>query len=314
MCVTLSSSSIRFLLAFPLLWPAVHSPYTRGGAHTPDLTSCDGHSGVELEGRICRKQRLTFVPGAMPITVNQRNGNIEVQGWEQETGLVVAEVNVWSSSEAIGREIASEVRVQVKDGHIEVEGPDLNRGLGSDGCVRSPVRCPRYWVNYKIFIPEESNLRLATYTGSISVRAIRGALNLTSTRGQISLSDLAGDVQARTQSGNLLINLTGEAWQGRGLDAETADGRITVGLPEHYSARLDAETLRGHFQSEFSTAPSRRSRGGYLSQELGSGGALVRVKSRNGSILIRRVPYTPRAVRGENDSSGRGDTGRSHVR
>ena len=114
-------------------------------------------------------------------------------------------------------------------------------------------------------------------------------MTLTAYNGPVSLEGVGGDVRARTTNGPLDIDLTGDHWEGAGLDAETTNGPVNVAIPDGYSARLELGTLNGPFSVAFPLTITVQGRlGRRITTTLGAGGAPVRVVTTNGPVDIRR--------------------------
>jgi hypothetical protein len=103
----------------------------------------------------------------------------------------------------------------------------------------------------------------------------------------MALNDLAGNVRARTTNGPLSISLTGNKWDGGGLDARTTNGPLTISVPENYSAHLETGTTNGPVSLGFPvTVQGRINRD--ISTDLGQGGATIRAMTTNGPLTLRR--------------------------
>jgi DUF4097 and DUF4098 domain-containing protein YvlB len=177
-------------------------------------------------------------------------------------------------------------------------------------------------------VPAHSNVMLRTGDGALTVERINGRLELRTSDGNISGLDLKGDLFANTEQGHIrlegvdgrcdLVTSDGSiTLQGR-LDAlrartgdggvvvkvlpgsratnewsvSTGDGALVVYVPEHFNAELDAETHRGSVKVDSAlslTAAADMPRGVFRGT-LASGGHLVRLRTREGSITIKRLP------------------------
>jgi DUF4097 and DUF4098 domain-containing protein YvlB len=81
--------------------------------------------------------------------------------------------------------------------------------------------------------------------------------------------------------------LTGDSWEGRGLDVETRNGGVKVSIPEDYSAELETGTVNGRVNIDFPVTV-RGQIGRNIETKLGTGGAPIRVKTKNGGVTISR--------------------------
>src|SRR5690606_18099859 len=103
--------------------------------------------------------------------------------------------------------------------------------------------------------------------------------------GGVRLDGIGGDVQGGTTNGGLTISLSGDTWEGEGLDVQTTNGGVRVRLPEDYSARLEAGAVNGGVDIDFPVTVQGRI-GRNVSTTLGAGGPLLRIRTVNGGIKI----------------------------
>jgi hypothetical protein len=83
------------------------------------------------------------------------------------------------------------------------------------------------------------------------------------------------------------ITLTGNQWDGRGLDAETHNGPLTLRVPDGYNAHLESGTNNGPMSLDFPVTVVGRI-GRSISTDLGSGGKTIRAVTSNGPLSILR--------------------------
>lgn len=114
-----------------------------------------------------------------------------------------------------------------------------------------------------------------------------GAIEFAAQNGGIHLAGVGGDVRGRTQNGGLSVELTGARWEGRGLDAQTTNGGVTLIVPEGYDAELETGTTNGGFDIDFPVTVQGRI-GRSIRTTLGDGGAVVRAITTNGGVRVRR--------------------------
>jgi DUF4097 and DUF4098 domain-containing protein YvlB len=135
--------------------------------------------------------------------------------------------------------------------------------------------------------PREIDLSLETQNGSIAIADVRGNLSFRAQNGAINLDSVAGNVRGRTTNGGVDAELTGDTWEGTGLDLETTNGGVRLRIPENYSARLETGTVHGGIDIDFPVTLQGRI-GRELSTTLGDGGPLVRAETTNGGVRITR--------------------------
>lgn len=222
-------------------------------------TYCE-HRTFELPARA----RLDVDAGA--------NGGIDIHGWDRDEIRLVARIQAWSRDadpEAVARAI--EIRT---DGSIEARG---ERSHGRDGWA----------VSFDLMVPRGTELRLEANNGGIDLEGLTGSVAARTTNGGISLVGGQGRVRGQTTNGGIHVELTGSTWQGDGVDLETTNGGVRITVPADYSANLETGTVNGGMQVEFPIMVQGRIHR-TLRTELGNGGPLIRARTTNGGVVIRR--------------------------
>ena len=238
-------------------------------------------SGIQCEERqywrnrnahVCEIRELTL-PSTGALSVDGgRNGGVRIRGADRDDVLVRAMVQAWDDDEEDARAIVEEVVIQT-DGTIRAERPGESE---------------RFWaVSYEILVPREMDLDVETLNGGIAVDAVRGSFDLEVTNGGIRLDGVGGDVRARATNGGVQVTLTGDTWDGEGLDARTSNGGVTLRIPEGYSAELQAGTVNGRVHVDFPVTVQGRI-GREIATTLGEGGPLVRATTTNGGVRLSR--------------------------
>jgi hypothetical protein len=243
----------------------------------PSMQCDDGWRGRRDRGaHFCEIRELTL-PAADLLSVDGgQNGGVHVTGWDRDEVLVRAMVQVWGDDEEAARDLASEIVVHT-DEVIRAEGPEHSGRNWRDG----------WSVSYEIFAPRNTNLELETHNGGITIANVRGTLDFDATNGGIQLDGVGGDVHGRTTNGGVEVTLTGETWDGDGLDVRTTNGGIRLRVPEDYSARLETGTVNGGVDIDFPVTVQGRI-GREITTTLGDGGPLVRAETTNGGVRVSR--------------------------
>lgn len=222
----------------------------------------------------CEIKEQTLPAGRGVLSVDARtNGGIRVRGADRNDILVRARIRAAALTEAEAREIAAQVRIET-GGQIRAEGPSLAQNRNWD-------------VSYEIFVPRRTDMSLETYNGGISITDVTGRIEFDAHNGGVHLQNLAGSVRGQTINGGLSIRLTGSRWEGETLDVETTNGGISLMIPDNYSARLETGTVNGSLNVSYPLTLQGRINTRRLSVNLGSGGALVRVVTTNGGVVIK---------------------------
>ena len=203
-----------------------------------------------------------------------KNGGIRVDGWDEDEILVRARITIWDVPRDEVEDYASEIEIDLVD-EITAEGPS-RRGDGN------------WSVSYRVLVPRETNLRLETHNGGITIVDVSGELEFRAKNGGIRLAGISGEVYGTTKNGGLSVLLDGDTWKGEGLDVETKNGGIELEVPEGYSARLVTGTVNGRIISDLPVEVDGRRHHGprTVRATLGDGGPLIRLVTTNGGISI----------------------------
>ena len=226
--------------------------------------------------RACDVREHTLPAG--PLTVDAgRNGGIRVTAWDRNEIQVQAIVTANARREEDARQLASGVQVQAGSGRVASSGPTTSG---------------REWwsVSFRISVPRRNDLELNANNGGISIDNVNGTIRFDTTNGGVTLRDLAGDVRGETRNGGLTVTLSGDRWDGVGLDVETSNGGVNLSIPDGYNAELTTRTVNGGFRSDIPmTIQGELSPRRGIQTTLGSGGPPVSVRTTNGGLRINRA-------------------------
>ena len=146
---------------------------------------------------------------------------------------------------------------------------------------------------------------LHTGGGQIIVRSSNGSVSASTGGGDIELQRVAGDARASTGAGDVQITILDANGKEHSVDVYSGKGRVTLYLPANIDARFELETAytdnfdrRTSIESDFALDRSETGewddRFGtprkYVRAQgiVGTGAGLVRVRTVNGDVIIRR--------------------------
>jgi hypothetical protein len=248
-------------------------------ANAQDKTDCDNYGWWGWRGaprnHACEVRELTLPSGGTLTVDAGRNGGISVTGEDRRDVQVRATVHAWGRDEAEAERIASEITVR-SDGVLRAEGPDNEGRTG-------------WSVSFEVRVPRETDLSLETQNGGISLADVRGNVEFEAMNGGVTLNGVAGNVRGQTTNGGVAARLTGDTWDGAGLDVKTTNGGVVLRIPDEYSARLETGTVHGGIDIDFPVTLQGRI-GREFATTLGRGGPLVRVTTTNGGVRVARIP------------------------
>jgi DUF4097 and DUF4098 domain-containing protein YvlB len=235
------------------------------------------NGGYDSEGaRHCdiREQTVASI-GRLSVDASP-NGGVTVKGWLRTDVLVRARVDASGETEAAAATMASQVSIDSSGGQVRANGPQSANNS--------------WWsVSYEIFVPQATDLSLKTHNGGMTVSDVRGQIRFDGNNGGVHLKRVAGDVSGATVNGGIQVELTGVIWDGRQLEVSTRNGGVTVAMPSHYSAHIQAETESGGIRSDFPVTLDSNVRPRRLDTNLGSGGPLIHISTRNGGVRLKNA-------------------------
>jgi hypothetical protein len=266
---------IAFVFLIPLLLPP-GPPGLRAQQSDDDtrwLARCErDHDDGDRETACEVVVESIDAPAATIAFDGGRNGGVVYKGWDADRMEVHARIQAHGDTEAEARDLARAIRLELVPGGGRAMGPD-----------------PESWsVVFHVFVPRARDLEGTANNGPLGVEGVQGRIRLETRNGPINLRDVGGDVYARARNGPLNVALSGSTWEGKGLDAETRNGPISVSIPAGYAAVLETGTVNGPFETEIPLQvriePGESDR--RFRVELGGGGPLVRVVTTNGPVSI----------------------------
>jgi hypothetical protein len=239
-----------------------------------DADSCEDRGRDSDRESWCElRAAVMAAPGRLDIEAGN-NGSVEVVGSDRRDVQIRAHVWANAPTEARAREIVEDVELSVEGGRLMADGPTARRR--------------EYWgVSWELAVPRATDLDARTMNGGIAIEDVSGDIEFDAMNGGIRLVGVGGDVRGRTMNGGLHVELAGSRWEGRGLDAETTNGGVTLVVPDGYGAELETGTVNGSFDIDFPITVRGRL-GRTLRTTLGSGGPPVRALTTNGGVRIRR--------------------------
>jgi len=237
-------------------------------AQTPTMSCKDNRSGNSASFCEIRETTISALPTL--IVDGRQNGGIRIQGANRSDILVRSMVRAGGHSDSEAKSTASQVIVHTSAGTVQADGP-----AKSD-----------WSVSYEIFVPLSTNLNLKANNGGVSIAGVESSVEFHSVNGGISLSNVGGNVHGDTMNGGVSVNLASAQWKGQGMDVSTQNGGISMKVPERFSAQLELATVNGGMAIKLPNAPQVRRGEKSLNMTLGSGGPLIRIRTKNGGVSV----------------------------
>jgi DUF4097 and DUF4098 domain-containing protein YvlB len=277
---------------------------------------CDVSVGVHSNGlRYVERETRDFqVAGTPDITLSTFDGAIEIRAWDR------SEVSIEIEKRGPNKEAVSQIEVKATQSGdritLKVQRPNERASFGfstsvsarviasvprqanvdaqsNDGAISIERVAGTATLNTRdgsVKAAETSgDLRVHTGDGSIALERVDGRVNADTIDGSITLDGRLEGVRLKTSDGSIRVRAGAGSRMADDWDIQTADGSVTIDVPEPFDADLDAHTgdgtvSVGSLTVKGAVSMSRRSVRG----QLGSGGRSLRISTGDGWITISR--------------------------
>jgi len=262
--------------------------------HNGPVSGCgDLHATFDRKPAITEETQMTLSPGQVQVLRAQTsNSGIYVMGWDHNEYSVTTCKAVTADDPNVSQTFR-DITTTFSNGQISVDGPN---GGGN-----------RWMATLIMMVPRISSLNLKTGNGPLQVRDLAGVIQLNAANGPISLNNVGGSVQATTANGPISVTnssgdhrlsatngpihvtLSGNRWDGPGLEASTHNGPLSIAIPDSFSSAIRIE---GSDRSPMSCSSALcgqavRSLASPGVISIGSGEPVVRLSTVNGPVSIQ---------------------------
>lgn len=244
-----------------------------------DLLECVDHKNNPNIVSQCEIREQTLPATRETVTIDGiENGEIIVKGWDRNEILLRSRVKAGAKTESDALEIIKQVKIETG-------------GMKIRAVAAPSVQNADWHVSYEIFVPRQTDLSLRASYGGVSVSGVDGHTDFNVSYGGVTLNGVGGKVTGQVTYSGLYIYLTGNRWEGEGMDITTSYGGNYLYLPENYSAHLIVGSENGPLKIKVPlNAENIDQNDKILSANLGGGGATVRLASTNGAVFIGQNP------------------------
>lgn len=220
----------------------------------------------------------------------ESNGGIQVQGWDNDSYSVTLCKAAEEDSDA--ESLLSQIHLSLHNGELGVTGPSSHAHWTAHLLIRSPKAAAMEisMNNGPLSLRHvHGQVKIRSENGPVTVRECSGELDLSSHNGPLTLDGNSGKQIVHTHNGPVTVSLSGDAWDGEGLEAHAMNGPITLQIPSGYRSGVLLESEGG---SPFECRSSICSEGRrtwddeHKRIEFGSGPTLVRVSTINGPVSV----------------------------
>jgi len=163
------------------------------------------------------------------------------------------------------------------------------------------------YVRIEISVPALAALDLSSSDGPLRVSGVKGDTRLAASDGSIRVDNFEGNLHAHTADGAIEVSgrfdvldlstsdgrITAAVWKGSHMNGtwnlRTADGSITLRLPDDLSAFLDAWTSDGHIDVQLPVEVSGRVEKNRVRGKIHGGGPTLQIHTSDGNITLRSM-------------------------
>ena len=260
-----------------------------------------------LEG--ARADLVITVPASAITTVTANRGEVHIASIK---GNVIATANR-GDMELTG--ITGQVVAHVNNGHSSLTAHSIDGGLTIAGHaqdltlaeITGPVNISGDFfgtthlqhINGAVrFHTSRADFQMARLDGQaeiqrdsdVSADQVMGPLVLNTRNGNVTLDRVAGDISVTNRNG--AIDLTAAPTLGN-ITLEDRSGSIRVTLPQDAGFSVIAATTDGNVMSDFQLSRSTTEDNKTVSGEVGKGGPLVRLTTKEGDITLHKGDIEP---------------------
>jgi DUF4097 and DUF4098 domain-containing protein YvlB len=154
-------------------------------------------------------------------------------------------------------------------------------------------------VNLTVYLPgEKTDINVKMDRGEFSVSSINGWVEVTIKEGSLEAKSMAGYFSGSVLKGDVLIEMSGNRWNGLELAAVTQQGSANLILPQVYSAALQLEARTGKVIvnyppkiEEGEEVPPEiviRKNSQSMKASVGDGGAPIRIITFSGDVTLSK--------------------------
>jgi hypothetical protein len=246
---------------------------------------------------VIRREAANLGYGGTVTLVGAPNGSITIEGWARSEIELTAEIELRGATEADLNRLAlvNGFIFEESANHVRI----LSVGTHDKRYMRRTVKAfPKnllglpWKIDYRIRVPEFSDLEINAGRGPINFKGVEGSLALTATESVAQLTLSSGAVNATVGSGKVDVKIKLRSWRGTGADIRLAVGEMTVELPPGFNADVDASILRtGKIDDAFGELQPRQRNSitpQLMRARAGAGGPFFKFTVADGTITFRK--------------------------
>ena len=234
-----------------------------------------------------------------PLHVNASdNSGIRVQPSMDGSLSALVCMAAGAASSEVAESILHGLSIENRDGHLTVDGPDVGDWAATIVLsVPAGVTLDLSATNGGLQLRDvDGKFTLHTENGPIAMTNVGGVVDAWTDNGAIQFEGHGGDVRLTAQTGPLDVDLDATRWSGKGLDASTQTGPITLTAPGDLKSGVEVRGSRTS-PATWNGTPQPIEANGSRKFHFGSDEIVVRLSTVNGPLEIRAPKRTSSSVR-----------------
>ncbi len=234
------------------------------------------------------------VDSATRLTVENRNGSIEVRSWDRDEIEIVAYKKVRADDRETAESLMDELKITILETGDEIEViteyPDRHRknNGGFFSWLMGGFGNTNYSVSYEIHVPKKFDLDIGSTNGRLEVLDCSGRMRLETTNGKVIADDVSGSLRCKTTNGSINVSML-EVNETEEMSFKSTNGSIKLYLPEKIDAEIRARTTNGSISCDLPITEKYSRSKKKLEAIINDGGLMIYLKTTNGSIRIREI-------------------------
>jgi len=261
--------------------------------HDSPATSCsDLHIRFDHHDAVMQSEERTITKAEASTLriLAESNGGVQVRGWDQDTYSVTLCKAVEPGSDADS--LLSSIHLTFQNGELGVAGPSTHEHWASHLLIRAPkaAALDLQVKNGPMGIYHvDGKLKIRAQNGPVTVIGCTGELDLSAQNGPVTLEGNGGKQTVHAENGPVTLSLSGNSWEGAGIEAHANNGPIKVQIPSGYKSGVLLES-NGNSPMRCDASVCSEGRKTWDDDlrriEFGSGPTLVRVSTNNGPVSV----------------------------
>jgi hypothetical protein len=278
-------------------WPHGRSPralaLTMSARPDEMVASCaELHVTFDHQEAVVQSEERTITKADAPTlrVAAESNGGVQIQGWDGDAYSVTLCKAVEAGRDAETR--LGQIHLSFEGGQLGVVGPSSHDRWSGHLLIRAPKAATLEVVakNGPLSVHNvNGQVKVRSQNGPVTISGCSGELDLTAQNGPLTLEGNRGKQMVSAQNGPVNVSLSGDAWEGEGLEAHATNGPIRLEIPSGYRSGVVLES-EGRSPFECNGAVCSEGRRTWDDEhkrmEFGASPAVVRVSTVNGPVSV----------------------------